>query len=606
MCGIAGVVNFKESVDVNHLHQMMNIIKHRGPDDEGFYVDNNISIGHVRLSIIDLSKRGHQPMFSNDNRYVISFNGEIYNYIELKEELSSEYKFVTSTDTEVILASYIKWGKNCLNKFNGDWSFVIYDTKTKEIFGARDRYGIKPFYYYKDEFKMIFSSEIKAIIPMIDKKTPNEKLIFEYLLYNRTDQSQETFFKDIFKLKHGHYFTLNGDEIKFYNWYNLKEKIKENKKTTNKEYRSLLNNSVKIRLRSDVPLGISLSGGIDSSALTSLVFHDFNRSKLQTFSATYEKGTWADESEFVDCYKNLIKNMHYITPDADSFYKDFEKFIYTQGEPVASIGPYAQFKVMELASNKVKVTLDGQGADELLAGYHYFFGSYFKELLYNFKFLTLFSEVFCYLSKHRSLDAIKFMLFYIMPKNLKTLSAGKISPYIKKDFIKKWKDVSTIEMDLYSPKSLNDSLIDHFEYKLEHLLKWDDLNSMNFSIESRVPFMDHNLVEATLALAPNYKITNATTKYILRESIKDILPEKIYNRIDKKGFSTPSDEWFKSDKFKKYINNLLNSNSFKKRGFFNVDQCKSMYANHVKGQTNATKDIWKWINLELWFRKYID
>ena len=193
MCGIAGIINFKDSPREEDLRLMMKKIKHRGPDDEGVLLDDNVALGHVRLSIQDLSAAGHQPMFCDENRYAIIFNGEIYNFIELREELKAKYNFVTSTDTEVILAAYKAWGKECLDKFNGDWAFVIYDNQTKEVFGARDRYGIKPFYYYKDEEQLILASEMKAIIPLLKKRTPNDRLIYEYLLYNRTDQSHETF-----------------------------------------------------------------------------------------------------------------------------------------------------------------------------------------------------------------------------------------------------------------------------------------------------------------------------------------------------------------------------------------------------------------------------
>ena len=607
MCGIAGIIDFKDSLNVKDIHLMMKTIKHRGPDDEGLYVDGNIALGHVRLSIIDLSKAGHQPMFSCDKRYCIIFNGEIYNFIELREELKNKgYEFQTSTDTEVILSSYIEWGKECLHKFNGDWSFVIYDIQTKEIFGARDRYGIKPFYYYKDDDRLIFASEIKAIIPLLKNRTPNEKLIYEYLMYNRTDQSEETFFKNVVKLKHGYYFILQGEELEVKQWYDLKEKLKNPVAIDTTKYRELLKRAIEIRLRSDVPIGVSLSGGIDSSSITSIVYNDFDQKSIHTFSAVYGKREWADESDFIDAYNKTLKNMHFTSPNADTFYNDFEDFIEAQGEPIASIGPYAQYKVMELAQGNVTVTLDGQGADEQLAGYHYFFGSYYKELFTSFKWLRLVKEVTYYLAKHKSIEALKYMLFYLLPGSVQRKLGGKIYGYINDDFASKWEQESTLGEDLYNPKTLNESLVDHFEYKLEHLLKWDDLNAMNFSIESRVPFLDHHLVEATLPSSPKLKIDKAETKYLLRESVKDILPEKIYKRRDKKGFSTPSDQWFRSPDFQKYIMGMLDSHSFKYRGYFNVKKCKKNYLRHLKGEINIAKDIWKWINLEVWFKKFVD
>jgi len=606
MCGIAGIINLNNKpVEESRIRLMMNKIKHRGPDDEGVFIDNNFGLGHVRLSIQDLSMAGHQPMFSNDKRYSIIFNGEIYNFIELRNELEEKYIFKTKTDTEVILAAYQEWGEDCLNKFNGDWAFVIYDSIKKEFFGARDRYGIKPFYYYLDKNELIFASEIKAIIPLIKDRKPNNKLIYEYLVYNRTDQSNETFFQNVFKLKHGHYFKVDNSGFKQIQWYNLKDKIIPTA-LSNEDYRNEITSSIKLRMRSDVPVGVSLSGGIDSSTVTSIVYHDLGEKDIKTFSAVYGKEQWADESNFIDEYKSELNYMNFTTPTAQSFYNDFENFIYAQGEPLASIGPYAQYKVMELAQGNVVVTLDGQGADEMLAGYHYFFGGYFKELISNFKLGTLTKELYYYLIKHKSLYAFKYLGFYFLPESLKKNIGRKIYGNINIDFANKWSSKSTIGNDLYNPTSLNESLLQHFEYKLEHLLKWDDLNAMNFSIESRVPFLDHNLVEKTLSLPPKMKINKAETKYILRESVKDILPNKIYQRKDKKGFSTPSDQWFRSKDFELFINEMLNSESFNNRGYFDVKQCKDKYKNHLEGKIDITKDIWKWINLEVWFRNFID
>ena len=245
----------------------MKSIKHRGPDDEGVILDNYYGLGHVRLSIQDLSIAGHQPMFCNNRRYCIIFNGEIYNFVELKRELEINYRFITKTDTEVILAAYQAWGEDCLNKFNGDWAFVIYDNLKNEFFGARDRFGIKPFYYYIDSERFLFASEIKAIIPLVKERSPNNKLIYEYLIYNRTDQSHETFFNNIFKLKHGHYFKIDKQGFREFQWYNLKEKLKP-ELLSKEQYRTEIISAISLRMRSDVPVGVSLSGGIDSSTVT--------------------------------------------------------------------------------------------------------------------------------------------------------------------------------------------------------------------------------------------------------------------------------------------------------------------------------------------------
>ena len=606
MCGISGIINFNnEPVKEQEILTMMQKMKHRGPDDEGVFLDNNIGLGFVRLSILDLSLAGHQPMFSHDNKYVIVFNGEVYNYIEIRNELKRKYDFKTNTDTEVILTAYQEWGKKCLDKFNGMFSFVIYDTISKEIFGARDRFGIKPFYYFLDENQLIFASEIKSILPLLKIKKGNDKIIYDYLLFNRTDHTEETFFEGINKLQHGSWISIKNKNIETNRWYKLSDKIKD-KEITPHEYRNLFKDSLKLRLRADVPIGVSLSGGIDSSSIVASLMNDFKLHELNTFSAVFGKEEPTDESEFIDEFRKVVKNMNFISPDAASFYADFERFIDAHNEPVPDTGPYAQFKVMELASNFVTVTLDGQGADEQLAGYHYFFGSYYIELIKEIKLLKFVQENIQYFKKHKSLNALKYFIYYILPTKFQKKINSQIFPSIDENFFNSNKDRDEINSMLYNPKSLNESLLQHFEYKLEHLLRWEDLNSMHFSIESRVPFLDHRLVEATLSAPSNMKIDKGETKHILREALKDILPNKIINRKDKKGFTNPRAKWFRTEKFKDYILELINSESFKKRGYFDVEVANIQYKKHLEGTVDNSKEIWKWVNLELWFRKFID
>jgi len=607
MCGIAGIINFnKKPVNEQNIRLMMQKMKHRGPDDEGLFIENNVSLGFVRLSILDLSIAGHQPMFSQNGRYVIIFNGEIYNYIEIKDELKNKYEFKTGTDTEVVLAAYQEWGEKCLDKFNGMFAIVIYDKKEKELFGARDRYGIKPFYYYLDNDSLIFASEIKSILPLLKNRKENNKVIYNYLLFNNTDLGEETFFESINKLQHGNYLRIKNNNVEFYKWYSLEEKIEYNKYLETEYFRSLFKDSLKLRLRADVPVGVSLSGGIDSSSIVASLIKDFNLNDLNTFSAVYGKNEPMDESIYIDEFRPMVKNMHFTYPNSETFFNDFEAFIDAHNEPIPDIGPYAQYKVMELASNHVKVTLDGQGADEQLAGYHYFFGSYYVELLKKLRILTLLSENKYYLDNHESKDAIKYLFYYLMPSIVQKKISKYRYPSIIEEFINSNNDSNSINKLLYNPKSLTQSLLQHFESKLEHLLKWEDLNSMHFSIESRVPFLDYRLVEATLSTPSNQKIYKGETKIILREALKDILPAKIILRKDKKGFSNPRDKWFRSVKFQNYILELINSESFKNRSYFNCEIANTQYKKHLEYKIDASKEIWKWINLELWFRKYID
>lgn len=607
MCGISGIINFNNNeVRKDEIALMMQEMRHRGPDDEGTFIDNNVGLGFVRLSILDLTPAGHQPMFSHDGRYVIVFNGEVYNYIEIRHQLKDKYHFKTGTDTEVILAAYQEWGNTCLDKFNGMFSFLIYDINTKELFAARDRFGIKPFYYYQDKDTFIFASEIKSILPLLKKKEANDKIIYDYLMFNRTDHTEETFFKGIRKLQHGSWLKIKNDSIIFHRWYVLSDEIKENKKLSPMQYRKLFNDSLKLRLRADVPVGVSLSGGIDSSSIVSSLVTDFELNELNTFSAVFGKEEATDESVFIDEFASIVKRMHYTTPNSNSFYNDFMNFIDAHNEPVPDTGPYIQFKVMELASSHVTVTLDGQGADEQLAGYHYFFGSYYVELLKELKFKSFINENIEYFKKHKSFNAFKFFIYYLLPIKFQNKINTQIFPSVNKRLIKKYCVSPDINEMLYKPKSLKESLLQHFEYKLEHLLRWEDLNSMYFSIESRVPFLDHRLVEATISTPASQKIKKGETKFLLREALKDILPAKIINRKDKKGFSNPRDKWFRTEEFQNYIFELINSESFKNRGYFDSAIANEQYKKHLVGNVDFSKEIWKWINLEVWFRKFID
>tara|TARA_Y100001970_G_scaffold284990_1_gene403572 strand:+ start:2684 stop:4510 length:1827 start_codon:yes stop_codon:yes gene_type:complete len=608
MCGIVGKINFNNTkVNNADIQNMMDSIKHRGPNDEGFFIDKHIGFGFVRLSVIDLSDAGHQPMFDLTQRYMIIYNGEIYNYIEIKDELINKgYKFNSQTDTEVILYAYIEWGEECIQKFNGMWSFAIYDKESKSIFISRDRYGIKPFYYYLDNNILIFGSEIPALLRVLNQKPrANYTAIYNYLIFNRTDYNSETFFDGIKKLKHGCNMHVINNKVTIKPWYNLEQSLKEPFKDP-ESYLEMFNSSISLRLRSDVPLGVCLSGGLDSSSIASCLLKKFNKTNLYTFSAIYGKDKNGDESEYISLFNQDIKNMNFVKPDYKSFFNDLDSFIDAHSEPVPSISPYAQFKVMELASKNVVVTLDGQGADEQLAGYHYFFGYLFKELLMEAKIKTFLSENYYYLKNNKSFFAQKSLVYFLLPNKIKNSSKSSQGMMLNKDFIMDNYKNSDLADSLYSSHNLRKSLLDHFEYKLEHLLKWDDRNSMRFSVESRVPFLDYRIVEKTLSLQTNQIIKNGINKYILRQAMKGIVPEQILNRHDKVGFETPQDSWLRKDIFKNMILDIINSDSFLNRNIFSIHKANKYLNLYFNGKINSSKQIWKMINLELWFRKYLD
>lgn len=610
MCGICGIIQLdSKPAQEAPVREMMRIMKHRGPDDEGVFIEKNVSLGFVRLSIIDLSQAGHQPMKSGDGRFVIVFNGEIYNYIELREELIRfGYIFKTKTDTEVLLNSFIHWGEECLHHFNGMWAFIIYDKLRNKIFGARDRFGVKPFYYSLHNNRFIFASDIASILKVLSNKpTANEQIVFDYMVFNRTDQNENTFFNEVKKLQHGHQIKLSivSCQLSITKWYDIKANLKT-PFASPEEFRMMLSSSIGLRLRSDVPVGVCLSGGLDSSAIVSTLLKDYNKTDLNTFSAVFGKGIRGDESGFIDEYRSQLNQMYFTTPTTETLLADIPAFVRAHTEPIPSTSPYAQFKVMELARKHVVVTLDGQGADEQLAGYHYFFGFYFKDLLSHFKWVRLISEASFYLKNHKSMYGLSTLMFFLLPSSLRGKVRISGNSYLDPHFIKKYKKGNSIASTLYSSASLHEALLDHFEYKLEHLLKWEDNNSMYFSLEARTPFLDYRLVEHTLSLPPEKLIKNGMTKYILRESMKNTLPESIRIRKDKIGFGTPQCEWFRQKLFQEYLNGIIHSKTFQSRNIVDQEKVKFLNQRHVEGRTDASKEIWKWIHLENWYREFID
>lgn len=621
MCGIVGIIRFDEKpIKKTELQTMMQVIKHRGPDDEGVFIDGHVGLGHVRLSILDLSSAGKQPMTDPTGRYTIIQNGESYNYIELREELKAlGYKFTTQTDTEVLLNGYIAWGENVLDRLNGMFALAIYDKQEQTLFIARDRFGVKPLYYHVGDGQLIFASEIPAILKALPgKPKANENAIFDYLVFNRTDQTEDTFFAEIFKLQHGSSFTLDlkqsytKETLPIRKWYNLVEHVQQVKAESGKwkgrereHYMDLFKKAIELRLRADVPWGVCLSGGIDSSAITATIIRELKEPDVHSFSAVYGKDSKADESKFIDEFKGIVPNMHYIHPDAETLFAHIDDYVRIQGEPTPTTSPYALYCILTEASKYVKVILDGQGSDEAIAGYEYIPGLYYKSLFTHFKWCRLAKEIVQYAKLHKSWRHVKYMTFFMLPSKMRTKVRVAQRGYINPEFVTKHKD-SVIADKLYGANTMEEMLIAHFEYKLEHLNKWGDRDTMAFGVEGRSPFLDKDLVEYSIALKDELKIKGGYTKFILREVMKGIMPEKVRLRVDKKGFSVPQDEWFRTEQFQGLVRETLQSESFAKRGYFKPEEAMKLYQRHLNGEINISKDIWKWINLELWFRKYID
>lgn len=611
MCGIAGF-SWKDELLIK---KMTNSMKHRGPDGEGYYLDESISLGHRRLAIIDLTEKAIQPMPNEDRNIWLVYNGEIYNYIELTQELKLKgHTFRSKSDAEVIIHAYEEYDINCLNKFNGMFSFCIYDKRKKILFLARDRFGIKPLYYWANKNKFIFSSEIKAILfSGFIKKQVNNNIVFDYLLFNCYDHLPETFFKDIYRLLPAHYgiYDLNKNEFKIYKWYDLNLNFRYffSFKKAKEKFLELFIDSIKLRLRSDVEVGSCLSGGLDSSSiiciLDKFLLKENQNINFKTFTVAFP-GRDIDETPFVEYLKSSTDkiNFYYIKPTILDLINDMENLIYYQEEPFGGTSIFAQWEVMKLASlHKMKVLLDGQGGDELLVGYPFLYGYYFIELLLNFDLIKFFKEIFSYKRFQLVDDGLLFPLFLVIPFKLKPLFWDIYFHHcLDKEFIKKYLKDSIIPSLMYKVMDLNKGLYYRIKYGLPLLLREEDKNSMAFSIETRLPFLDYRIVEFLFSLPPYFKVNNGLTKFILRESMKDILPEEIRLRRSKFGFSTPMDDWFRDQAMIDLVRKIIYSKNYE---YFDYYKLLKLYQRHIEKKLNMGQTLWKLVNLDLWFKIFM-
>ncbi|MCA9467847.1 MAG: asparagine synthase (glutamine-hydrolyzing) [Nitrospira sp.] len=554
MCGIAGIAYRGEKIKKisgEAVRRMIAIQKHRGPDGEGYYDNVGISLGHCRLAIIDLAETGHQPMSDHSRRYWITYNGEIYNYVELKEELIElGVHFVGHSDTEVLLNAYCQWGQGCVSKLRGMFAFAIWDAREKVLFAARDRLGIKPFHYWSNgEGQLAFSSEIKALLPLLPTRLVNRRLAQAFLAWNLLDHHEsETMFDGIRRLPPGHTLTWKSEGSLQVNRYWTLSYTDEifttdvQKVPMVKEFRRRFEESVALHLRADVPVGTCLSGGLDSSAIVCVINAVMKKLKgtvpekfQHTFSAYFHEPN-LDEREYMQEVIGATGcTPHYVNPQGEWLSNDLKKWLWHQDEPVGGTGVYVQYCVARLTKEQgIKVLLDGQGADEQLAGYRKFILVYLKQLIREGRYLKAFNETIKFLS---SIDLLRTTRFAEGRRYLLG-SSSEIKAL--------WPDgeVGRPPVEI----GLNDTLghrlqSDLLQYSLPVLLRYEDRNSMAFGIESRVPFLDHPFVEWLSGLPGDVKIGSGWTKRILRDALKGILPEKVRLRKSKLGFSAPETEW---------------------------------------------------------------
>lgn len=567
MCGIAGIIKPQLAPsDHKFIYKMTDSIFHRGPDGEGYWNDGEekVLLGHRRLAIIDLSETGSQPMHYQ-NRYTIVHNGEIYNYIELKHELVKKgHRFVSSSDTEVLLAMYAEYKENCLQYLDGMFAFAIYDEQEKKLFCARDRFGEKPFYYHFEKGKQFyFGSEMKALWAAGIKKTVNNNMLYNFLMYSyieNPEDSSQTFFDGCIKLPASHYLELDVNSLtislkKYWdiNWKEQSQNISLNH--ASEKIRELFNESVKKRLRSDVSIGSSLSGGLDSSLIVYTI-DAFNKDKSfaqQTFSAQfgmYDK----DESLFQHMVTGQLNaDANFTYPTEDELLSNLDNIFYYQEEPFTSASVAAQFEVYKLAAmSDVTVLLDGQGADEIFAGYFHYYQPYLQEIMR--KSLKQFTKEYKLCKTFdTSLPDEPDWKFYAesygqgmvnkFSKTIKWWQQKEVRKNLSGEFSKQGKSFQYY----FHGKTLNEALYQSIRQNgLENLLRYADRNSMSFAREVRLPFLNHQLVEFVFSLPTSLKIKDGWTKYILRHTFEDILPKEICWRRDKVGFEPPQRRWMES------------------------------------------------------------
>ncbi|MGJ0308730.1 asparagine synthase (glutamine-hydrolyzing) [Aliarcobacter cryaerophilus] len=620
MCGITGFFSYKNICDTKIYYNSHKKIAHRGPDDEGFILKNKNHIiehlsgddtieelkirdhimmsksessfimGHRRLSIIDLTSHGHQP-FNFENFYMV-YNGEIYNYIELRNELKElGYGFNTDGDTEVFLKAYHCWGVDAFNKFNGMWAVAIYNNNTNEIVLTRDRFGVKPLYYSLTNDNLIFGSEIKFVSSFFETLEANDQMVYEYLRFNHIDHTKQTLFKNIYQLEPGHYMIYSKNNININKYFDI-----QNVKSSIKVVEEYLKDSIKLRMRSDVEVGSLLSGGIDSSIVLGLINSEKYINTFQTFSAVFDEEKYS-EKKYIDDFKvkNLKLKKHFIYPKAEDLPNTINELIYTQEEPFRSLAVFSQHEIYKYIKSNTnsKVLLNGQGADEIFTGYTNFHYTYLLELLRTFK-IKLFIKEYLALSKNKTLS-----LKYIFTQMLKTF----INVFFKRnDKYKLFKK----SFNLTKPENKFNDLLKNSLYQsltfsaLREYLRYEDKNSMRFSLESRLPFLDYRLVQSAFSLRNEDKIKNGFSKFILREIAKNKIPENTLNRKDKMGFVSPQEVWQKTilkEEFDKAFQDIEKNGLFE---FIDIHNILSLYIDYNKNLFHDWALIWRIYNLYKW------
>lgn len=608
------------------LEAMRDVITHRGPDEEGIFIDRNVGLGHRRLSIVDVSS-GQQPMTNEDSTLHITYNGEIYNHADYRESLeSSGHVYKTHCDTETILHLYEEYGPACVDHLRGMFAFAIWDQRKQELFIARDRLGVKPLYYvHTDDGSLYFGSEIKTLLEAGAVKPEINYAVLSDYLANHAPSGEETLFSGVKRLLPGHILIWRDGDVTIRRYWDVdfsKDDEVRDDKTYIQQWSELFRESVRLRLMADVPLGMFLSGGIDSSAIAA-VMSGMVSEPIKTFSVAFAERE-ANELEYArliaDAYKT---NHHEIVVTPEQFFAALPQLVWHEDEPLAHPSSVALYFVSKLASEHVKVVLTGEGSDELLAGY----GRY-RRTIWNLAWGRRYNKVAPAVARNTirkqiermpggrmrqklmrtflvlspELESIYFDNFAVFPSPMQQRMFTRetsdrirsIDPYVElRKLLERTKDLSLLDGLLYA---------DIKTYLHELLMKQDQM-SMATSVESRVPFLDHKLVEFTAMMPETMKLRGGTTKYVLRESMKGVLPEQILSR-SKMGFPVPIGSWFRGP-FRPVIDEYVLGERALSRGIFAPDFVRKLVALHQAGEDHSER-LWALLNFELWLRRFFD
>lgn len=624
MCGIAGII-YKDKSDIKDIMQikkMTDTLRHRGPDAEGQWIYKNVAIGHRRLSIIDRVEISNQPMLSHDGRYILTYNGEIYNYLELREELlKAGALFRTNCDTEVIIEAYRRYGLQCFERFNGMWALCLYDIEQKKLILCRDRFGIKPLVYLENDNYFAFASEAKAILAAFPAENiPNYGTVYRFIKGTSAEETQTSFYKNIQIFPAASYmiYDIVANQKEFRKYWEINEEQFYEKwiegKNPYKTFRHLFEDAVRLRLQADVEVGVCLSGGLDSSTIVGVASK--SKKGIRTFSSIYKQKE-CNEERYIHCVNNAnhtkpcyVEN----TEIADCFLEYVTRMNYHLDGPTVDATKYNSFRIMEKAGKYVRVLLDGQGADELFAGYDEIsFANYLEDLFQKKGIFPWLEKInlMAVTGEHPNMDILYQDVCDV-------ISVVGIDNY--KHLVKKNKTQTEIPINSIFTRQFLESTPDNYKYEemqrdsslgtlqyreikffpLPQILHNEDSDSMAFSIETRLPFMDYRIVEFAIGLPSRYKIRRQWSKWIIRKSCKKYLPKAVAKRKNKMGFPAPFARWLREDVDTKKIKEIIFD--FGKRNIVSADMIEQLYNEHISGKVDNGDLLYRIYSTEVWMR----